>query len=41
MNGTGIATTSGLAAAIFKFWCQSLSAGVGDKSIETADPENL
>ena len=31
---------SGLAAAIFMFRCRSISAGVGDMSIETAEPKN-
>ena len=34
-------TTSSLATAIFDFRCRSMSFGVGDKSVETADPENL
>ena len=41
MNRTRLATTSGLAAAIFMFRCRLMSAGVSDMSIETADPENL
>ena len=38
---TNVETTSGLAAAVLKFRCLSISAGVGDKSIGTADPEIL
>ena len=41
MNRMRLATTSGLAAAISNFRCRSMSAGIGDISIETADPENL
>jgi hypothetical protein len=35
------ASTSGLTAAIFRFWCRTTSMGVGLEFIDQADIENL